>query len=219
MSKALALHSQEPWKPGVTLRSNSDSTHVAEAFSRLIWACLKLGKIKGGKLRLTDLTERLLTERSMVNGCVGVDRVVTLCFSYRKSHWSVGQVLRAALVLEAQDGRLAVESLAMSPWPISELLGRAQMNHQGRGARAVTGTCACDMSFWSPVEARAVAETQRVLEEINQLTSEDVDQISEVALSATLCDSITWDSRLLTATTLLKEMVKDPQIQQEEADR
>eukprot|EP00435_Cladocopium_sp_Y103_P037787 s802_g10.t1 len=185
-------------------------------------------KIKGGLPRFTDLTERLLTERSMVNGSEWpLPNVTTEKAAGQRGMelWNeVGQVLRAALVLEAQDGKLVMESLAMSPWPISELLSWAvQMKHQGQkpemfeGALAhAVGMCACDMSLWSPMEARAVADAQRVLEEMNQLTSEDVDQLSEVALSAALCDSISWDSRLLAATTLLKEMVKDPQIQEEE---
>eukprot|EP00434_Breviolum_minutum_P009686 symbB.v1.2.008527.t1/scaffold532.1/size190944/1 len=116
----------------------------------------------------------------------------------------VGQVLRAALLLEAQEGRWALQSLA-APWPVTEFLSLAQSAYQElkqmEGALSL-GPCACDMSLWPPAEAQAVLAAQVILEDLNKSIEPDVDKIYEVLETSGACDG-SWDSRLLTASKLL----------------
>ncbi|CAK8990577.1 unnamed protein product [Durusdinium trenchii] len=182
------------------------------------------GPLLGRAAGLMALTQNF-KQHTRIPGCSGL-RLCTAARGFEGDDplWSeVSHVMWAGLLLEGHAGRSVMEVLALSEWPLTELLLQAAAPHgklsesSSDFQRSVQegiafGACSCDLSLWAPSEARAVAAAQLVLEEINTVVTQisvDLEQIYEALRSVRAqraCDGWNWDARLLTASSLLEAL-------------
>ncbi|CAJ1426215.1 unnamed protein product [Effrenium voratum] len=152
--------------------------------------------------------------------CAGARRLCSVAQGVGESRlWAQAcDALAAGLELEAKP---ALETLARVAWPLPRLLSSAARPPKlpqdiPLGEQSLPGisegSCACDMSLWLPEEARAVAAAQRVLEDINDARNTargqgiSADKIIQAMLSSSASAACrNWDSRLLTAATLVED--------------